>query len=239
MILGSMRKMNNIAIIPARSGSKGLKDKNIKELNGIPLMGYSIKAAIDSGIFSHIMVSTDSEKYAEIARNLGAEVPFLRSAQTSSDSAGSWDVVKEVLSGYNDHFDTVCLLQPTSPLRTAEDIIGGYKELEEKDADAITAVCEMEHSPLWSTLLDDTLSMSEFRNQLTDLPRQRLKTYYRINGGLYIRRISYNETEIDINDNNEFAFIMDRYRSVDIDTIDDFEYAEFLMKKRLGITLMS
>ena len=224
--------MNNIAIIPARSGSKGLKDKNIKELNGIPLIGYSIKAAKDCGIFSHIVVSTDSEKYADIARNLGAEVPFLRSARTSSDSAGSWDVVKEVLSGYEEHFDTVCLLQPTSPLRTAEDIIGGYKELEEKGADAITAVCEAEHSPLWSTPLDDTLSLSEFRNQLSDLPRQKLKTYYRINGALYIRRINYNGAKNDIVDNREFAYIMERKRSVDIDTIDDFEYAEFLMSKQ-------
>ena len=89
--------MKNIAIIPARSGSKGLPDKNIKILNGVPLIAYSIKAALDSGVFDTVMVSTDSEKYAEIARNYGAEVPFLRSEKNSSDTAGSWDVVKEVL----------------------------------------------------------------------------------------------------------------------------------------------
>lgn len=224
--------MNNIAIIPARSGSKGLRDKNIKELNGIPLLGYSIGAAKKSGVFSHVMVSTDSERYAEIARKLGAEVPFLRSALTSSDNAGSWDVVKEVLRGYKERFDTVCLLQPTSPLRTAEDIVAGYRELEDKNADAITAVCEMDHSPLWSTPLDETLSLSELRKQLSDVPRQMLKTYYRINGALYIRRTRYNGEKIDIMDSNEFAYIMSRKRSVDIDTIDDFQYAEFLMKKR-------
>lgn len=101
--------MNNIAIIPARSGSKGLKDKNIKLLDGIPLIAYSIRAASESGMFSHIMVSTDSEIYAEISKENGAEVPFLRSLKNSSDNAGSWDVVKEVLYSYSEHFDTVCL----------------------------------------------------------------------------------------------------------------------------------
>ncbi len=220
--------MNNIAIITARSGSKGLKDKNIKPLHNKPLIYYSINAAIESKMFSHVMVSTDSERYAEIARECGAEVPFLRSSQMSSDTAGSWDVVKEVLGGYTERFDTVCLLQPTSPLRTAEDIINGYREFTEKGADAVTGVCEMDHSPLWSMTLDDTLSLTEFRRGLTDAPRQKLPTYYRINGALYIRKINYNGG-INILDTNEYAFIMDRGRSVDIDNIDDFNYAEFLM----------
>ena len=220
--------MNNIAIITARSGSKGLKDKNIKPLHNKPLIYYSINAAIESKMFSHVMVSTDSERYAEIARECGAEVPFLRSSQMSSDTAGSWDVVKEVLGGYTERFDTVCHLQPTSPLRTAEDIINGYREFTEKGADAVTGVCEMDHSPLWSMTLDDTLSLTEFRRGLTDAPRQKLPTYYRINGALYIRKINYNGG-INILDTNEYAFIMDRGRSVDIDNIDDFNYAEFLM----------
>lgn len=222
--------MNNIAIIPARSGSKGLKDKNVKLLNGTPIIGYSIKAAIESGVFSHVMVSTDSERYAEIARSLGAEVPFLRSAETSADNAGSWDVVKEVLGKYTERFDTVCLLQPTSPLRKAEDILGGYREFEEKGADAITAVCEMDHSPLWSMTLDDSLSLNAFRRKVQDVPRQLLKTYYRINGALYIRKVCYKEDGIFLLDAKEYAYIMERRKSVDIDTIDDFELADYLIR---------
>ena len=113
--------MKNIAIIPARAGSKGLPDKNIKLLNGKPLLQYSVEAALGSGCFDKVMVSTDSEKYAEIAREAGAEVPFLRSAYTSTDKASSWDMVEEVLDGYERlgwTFDTFCLLQPTSPMRT-------------------------------------------------------------------------------------------------------------------------
>lgn len=122
--------MGNIALIPARSGSKGLKDKNIRKLNGKPLIVHSINAAIESKIFDEIMVSTDSELYADIAKDSGASVPFLRSQEQSSDSAGSWGVVKEVLQNYKKlgkTFSTVCLLQPTSPLRRADDIIEAYQ----------------------------------------------------------------------------------------------------------------
>ena len=94
--------MKNIAIITARSGSKGLPDKNIRPLNGIPLLAYNIKAALESGMFDTVMVSTDSEKYAEIARSYGAEVPFLRSAETSSDTASSMSAVREVIARYKE-----------------------------------------------------------------------------------------------------------------------------------------
>ena len=87
----------NLALIPARSGSKGLKDKNIRLLNGKPLLAYSIEAAKESGLFDEIMVSTDSQRYAEIAKQWGANVPFLRTGETSGDTASSWDVVKEVI----------------------------------------------------------------------------------------------------------------------------------------------
>ena len=229
--------MNNIAIIPARSGSKGLKDKNIKELNGKPLMAYTIEAALESKQFETVMVSTDSEEYAKIARKYGAEVPFLRSEKTSSDEAGSWEVILEVLENYAElgkMYDTVCLLQPTSPLRKVDDIINSYKILEEKKADAITSVCEVDHSPLWTMTLPSDRSMKEFRkDKKINVPRQKLDTFYRLNGAVYIRKIKYQNAEIDILDQNEYAYIMPKNSSVDIDTLDDFEYAEFLIKKEV------
>ena len=227
--------MNNIAIIPARSGSKGIKDKNITELNGKPLFAHSISAARGSELFSEVMVSTDSAYYAEIAKEYEADVPFLRSEETSNDTAGSWDVVKEVLLEYRKRgkeFQTVCLLQPTSPLRKAEDIVSGYEEMKRKNADAITAVCEVGHSPLWTMTLDPTLSLEEFRKKTISMPRQMLKTYYRINGALYIRKVEYSVDEIKILCEKEYAYRMDRNRSVDIDTDDDFAFAEYLMKCR-------
>lgn len=226
--------MKNLAIIPDRSGSKGLKDKNIKKLKGKPLLAYSIKAAEESKLFEEIMVSTDSDIYADIARQYGASVPFLRSDEQSGDNAGSWDVVKEVLSKYLEmgrKFDTVCLLQPTSPLRRADDIIRGYEELSEKAANAITSVCEMDHSPLWSMILPDDLSLGTFRASInSSVPRQKLDKYYRINGAIYIRKIEYTQSEIKICDDKEYALIMNRNISVDIDTQDDFELAEFYLR---------
>lgn len=224
--------MDHLAIIPARSGSKGLKDKNIKCLQGKPLLAYSISAAIESGVFSEVMVSTDSTVYAKVAEEYGARVPFLRSEATSGDMAGSWDAVKEVLQEYlirGKRFDTVCLLQPTSPLRNAQDILNGYNELYERDADAITAVCEVEHSPLWSMTLEEDHSLINFRKCMLSVPRQKLTTYYRLNGALYIRRIAYRTNEIALLDRKEYAYIMDRQRSIDIDSIEDFAYASFMM----------
>jgi CMP-N,N'-diacetyllegionaminic acid synthase len=209
-----------------------LKDKNIRLLTGKPLMAYSIESARDSGCFSEIMVSTDSERYQQIALQCGANVPFLRSEATSTDTAGSWDVVREVLDRYVEmgrRFDSVCLLQPTSPLRTAEDIRLAYKKYSENNADAVTSVCEAEHSPLWCMTLPENQSLKEFRTQSRgNAPRQKLEQYYRLNGAVFIRKIKYDGDKSIVCDAEEFAYIMDKRRSVDIDTIEDFEYAEFL-----------
>lgn len=225
--------MKNLAIIPARSGSKGLKNKNIMELNGMPLLAYSIKAALESEKFSHVMVSTDSKEYAEIAKKNGAEVPFLRDEHNSSDSASSWDVVREVLNKYKDlgiTFDTVSLLQPTSPLRTAKDICNAYDLFYEKKATSVISVCETEHSPLWCNILSDSLCMDGFLNNKNNSQRQKLDTYYRINGSIYIVDVKHFLEDKNIYDSGSYAYIMPIDRSVDIDTKIDFIIAEALIK---------
>lgn len=227
--------MRNLAVIPARSGSKGVVHKNIRPIGGVPLIAYSIRAAKATGLFDYVMVSTDSEDYAQIAREYGADVPFLRSAEQSSDVADSWSATKEVLREYacrGERFDTVCLLQPTSPLRSAEDICAGYTLLEEKNADAITSVCEADHSPLWCMTLQADRSLDAFRENLKQTgPRQKMEKFYRLNGAVYIRRVSYDGDDIEIIHTNEYALIMDAERSVDIDTELDFQMATLLMKK--------
>lgn len=227
--------MKNLAIIPARSGSKGLKDKNIKLLNGKPLLAYTIEAARESGLFDEIMVSTDSKEYADIAKQWGGNVPFLRNHELSNDTASSWDVVKEVIERYKElgtEFDTVALLQPTSPLRTSNDIIEGYKVMREKDANFVVGVCEMDHSPLWANTLPETLSMESFiRPEIAKIPRQSIPTYYRINGALYIVKIDYLVKSSDIYENRSFASIMRKENSIDIDDQMDFTIAEVLISK--------
>lgn len=224
--------MNNLAIITARSGSKGLKDKNIKELNGLPLLAYSIRAAVKSGKFSHVMVSTDSQLYADIAVKYGAEVPFLRAEETATDTASSWAVVKEVLLKYKElgmEFDTVTLLQPTSPMRTAEDIVGAYDLYQKKGATSVVSVCEMEHSPMWSNTLPESASMDGFLDRANNAPRQRLKAYYRLNGSIYIVNTQHLLADNNIYDAGSYAYIMPNERSIDIDTELDFLIAEAVM----------
>lgn len=226
--------MKNIAIIPARSGSKGLKDKNIKMLGGKPLLAYSVEAAIKSGIFDCVHVSTDSEYYADIGRKYGADIPFLRSKEMSNDTAKSWDMVLDTLQKYEkigERFDMVTLLQPTSPLRDAEDIGKVFEEYQEKKAQAVVSVCEMEHSPLWSNTLPENLSMDHFMQVQSNQPRQSLKQYYRINGAIYMVNIPFLKEDMNIYRQGCFAYIMDVKKSIDIDTQIDFEIADVWISK--------
>lgn len=228
--------MTSIAIIPARSGSKGLPDKNIKLLHNKPLLAYSIEAAEKTGLFDCIHVSTDSERYARIAREYGADVPFLRNEELSGDTAGSWDVVRWVLGQYaarGQRFDMVTLLQPTSPLREAEDIRQAYRTFQEKSADAVVAVCEMDHSPLWSNTLPEDGSMDGFLDQVADAGRQQLPTYYRINGAIYMLRTALlAEGAPGLYREGTYAYVMPKERSVDIDDEMDFEMTQILLKRR-------
>lgn len=226
--------MKNLAIIPARSGSKGLKDKNIKLLNGLPLLAYSINAALNSNVFDEVMVSTDSQYYSEIAQKYGASVPFLRSQQNSTDVASSWDTVKEVLLKYKKigrNFDTVTLLQPTSPLRNSEDIINAFDLFNMNKALSVISVCEVEHSPLWNNLLPQNLSMKDFISRDNLGVRQKLPTYYRLNGAIYIVRVCELLADSYLYREGSFAYVMPQNRSIDIDSEEDFLLAEFLMKK--------
>lgn len=227
--------MRHLAVIPARSGSKGLKDKNIKGLAGKPMMAYTIEAAKESGIYDCIHVSTDSEEYRRIAEEYGADVPFLRSPELSGDTAGSWDVVKWTLEQYRrrgQEFDLVTLLQPTSPLRTGEDICRAQKLLEEHRADAVVAVCEMDHSPLWSNVLPEDGCMKGFLDRVANQGRQKLPVYYRINGAIYMVRTSVVFREpMELYGERTFAYPMPKERSVDIDDALDFVVAEAILAK--------
>lgn len=223
------KSMRNIAIIPARSGSKGLKDKNIKDLCGKPLMVYTIEAALKSECFDEVMVSTDSEQYAEIAEQYGANVPFLRSKMTSSDQASSWDMVEEVLEGYDklgQEFDSFCLLQPTSPLRSYKDIASAYEIYKEKASFAVVSVCEAEHSPLWCGHLPESCELVGFIDAHSMKQRQAGGKFFRLNGAIYIVDIERFKQEKFLYQSGSFAYVMPQILSIDIDTPLDFLLAE-------------
>lgn len=226
--------MKNIAIIIARSGSKGLKDKNIKLLNGKPLLAYTIEAALNSKCFSEVMVSTDSNKYAQIAKEYGASVPFLRSKNNSMDKTSAWDVVEEVLIEYKKlgkEFDTFCLLQPTSPLRDGKDIKNAYKMFKDKKANAVVSMCEIECSYHLINKLPKSLSMKNFITENNyNKRRQDIESYYRFNGALYISKVKTFMKHKNIYNDKCYAYIMDRNKSFDIDSEFDFKIVETIMK---------
>jgi CMP-N,N'-diacetyllegionaminic acid synthase len=225
--------MRNIAIIIARSGSKGLKDKNIRLLNGKPLMAYTIEAALQSGCFDTVMVSTDSRKYGVIAKEYGAEVPFYRSKETSKDSTSPWDVVKEVLDRYKERgeeYDTFALLQPTSPLRNAEDIRNAYEEFTEKKANAVVSMCELECAIHLVNKLPKSLSMKGFITEKQyNKRRQEIRPYYRFNGAIYISKVRTFYKHMNIYEDKCYAYIMDRNRSYDIDSEFDLKIVEAIL----------
>lgn len=225
--------MKNLAIIPARSGSKGIPHKNIKHLNGIPLIAYTIRAAKDSGMFDRVMVSTDSEEYAEIARQWGAEVPFLRSPETSTDKSSSWSVVKEVLDKYaqmGETFDTLALLQATSPLRTGNHIKEAYALLEEKNVEAVVSVNETGKPLECLRHMDPELRLGVFaENPHEYLPRQVFLPTYEVNGAIYIWRTKNFSLDATIYTDNALGYEMSRNYSFDIDDLDDFVLAEAII----------
>lgn len=227
-----------IAIIPARSGSKGLPDKNIRTINGKPLIAYSIETAKKSELFDAIHVSTDSEKYSQIATEFGADQPFLRDYDTSGDAASSWDVVREVLIKYKkigQEFDICILLQPTSPLRTSEDIKNAFALFDNKGAKAVVSVTEVEHPIQWCFTLDESNSLQSFaKSKYKNVRRQDLEKNYRENGAIYIVNVKdILNPEFDIYESKCYAYVMDRNKSVDIDTLIDFKFAELLIQTDL------
>lgn len=225
--------MKNIAVITARSGSKGLKDKNIKLLKGKPLMAYTIEAALKSGLFECVHVSTDSEEYAQIAREYGTDVPFLRDDSLATDQADTWDTLRWVLKKYEELgklFDTITLLQPTSPLRDAEDIKQAFMLFEKKGADSVVSVCEVEHSPKICNTLGKEESMEGFLDTSVVGRRQDLGTYYRINGAIYIQKTDILMNHENLYGSKSYAYIMSKMHSVDIDDAFDFMVAKAAME---------
>jgi CMP-N,N'-diacetyllegionaminic acid synthase len=224
-----------VGIIPARGGSKGLPRKNILLLKGKPLIAWSIEQAKTSKYLDKIIVSTDDVEIAAVARQYGADVPFLRPKELASDSAKTIDVIMHTLNWletHNEIFDLLVLLQPTSPLRVPDDINSSIELLFSKKAKAVISVCETEHHPYWSNVLPADGSMNDFlRPEIVNSSRQELPTFYRLNGAIYCAFWNYVRNQHGFFGKYTYAYIMPKERSIDIDTKMDFEFAEVLLQK--------
>lgn len=224
--------MRRIAIIPARSGSKGLKDKNIIDVCGKPLMAYSIEAASESGIFERIIVSTDSQRYGEIALQYGAEVMY-RGEKLSNDSASTYMVIEDLLGRLHAVIDYFVLLQPTSPLRNARHIREAAEKFEGKmdDFDFLVSVKEAEHSSVLVKPIGDDGSLKYFDADFSNYRRQAFKEYSP-NGAVFIGKPDKYLTQKHFFGPRSMAYIMSQYDSIDIDNEVDYEIACLCMKKQ-------
>lgn len=215
-----------LAIIPARGGSKRLPRKNILDLCGKPLISWSIEAALKSKYISKVVVSSDDEEILNISSNFGADI-IKRPYELANDTATTFDTVKHTIDNF-ENYDYIVLLQPTSPLRNVKHIDEAIELLEEKQADAIVSVCEMDHSPLWSNTLPKDGNMNNFlRDEVLNKRSQDLEKYYRVNGAVYICKTDkLLENKSFFLKDNIFGYIMDRKSSIDIDEEIDFLFAE-------------
>jgi len=221
-----------IAIIPARGGSKRLPRKNILNLNGKPLIVWSIDAGLKSKYIDKVIVTSDDAEILNISNNAGATV-INRPAQFASDTATTFDAIKHTITNMG-RYDYVILLQPTSPLRSEKHIDEAIEFLFLKQANAVVSVCEMDHNPLWSNTLPEDGNMNTFLgDEVKGKRSQDLEMYYRINGAIYIcsTDLLLSNKSFFLRD-NIYAYKMRRMDSIDIDERFDFMVAESIIQAR-------
>jgi N-acylneuraminate cytidylyltransferase len=225
--------MRRIAIIPARAGSKGLKDKNIIDLCGKPLIAYSIESALNSNLFDKVVVSTDSEKYGEIAIKYGAEVMY-RGEKLSGDKASTFIVIEDLLGRLKERFDYFVLLQPTSPMRTAQHITEAVDLFEKKydEFDFLVSVKEAEHGKILVNPIDEDGSLKYFDTDFSNYKRQDI-TDYSPNGAIFIGKPDAYIKHKHFFGAKSVGYKMSDSDSIDIDNALDYELAKICMQKRM------
>lgn len=221
--------MNSIAIIPARGGSKRIPRKNIKDFLGKPIIAYSIEAALESGVFDEVMVSTDDEEIAEVARKYGASVPFLRSEKTSNDYATTADVINEVLEEYTKlgiDFDYVACIYATAPFVTAENLRYAGRLLGEGKYDSTFSCVEFSYPILRSMVVDKEGRISMKWPEYSQARSQDLPKFYHDAGQFYMAKTEVFKRQNAFCGNNTAPIVLSEMMVQDLDTQTDWEIAE-------------
>lgn len=222
--------MSTFALIPARGGSKGIPRKNIKLMAGKPLIVWTIEAALRSPLLDEVVVSTEDEEIAEVARRAGAQVPFIRPAALAQDATPGIDPVLHAMDQLPG-FDSVLLLQPTSPMRTTADINGCLRLAAEHGAPSVVSVCEPDTHPYWTYRLCADLTMKRVLDAAAVTRRQDLPAVAALNGAMYFANAAWLRRNGALVGPETLAYMMPRERSVDLDTPLDWKIAELLLKE--------
>lgn len=227
---------NILVIIPARGGSKGIPRKNIKELNGKPLIAYTIEEAKKSQYIDRIVISTEDEEIAAVSKKFGAEIPYLRPKELAQDNSPTVDCVIHMLNWLqqNEEYvpDYICLLQCTSPLRTFKDIDGTIEKMINTGMDGAVSICEAEINPYWTNIFDGNKLKNFIDEGKKIIRRQDLPKIYNINGSIYVIKIEPLLRKKTFEVENITGYIMNNENSIDIDNEIDFKFAELLIKER-------
>ena len=218
-----------LAIIPARGGSKRLLRKNILKLAGKPLIAWSIEAAQGSKYINKCIVSTDDKEIAEVAKKNGCEVPFIRPPELATDDASSNDVIEHAINNLEEQYDIVMILQPTSPLRKAEDIDHALEFMRENNVPTVVSVCKANKPLNWHFIVKVDGTLKPILQNKIISNRQECESTYIPNGALYIAKTDYFTSKKTFYTDSTLAYIMPHERSVDIDNRMDFFTAEAII----------
>ena len=221
-----------ICIIPARSGSKRLKNKNIKKFNGKPIISYAIKLAKSSGLFSRVVVSTDSKKISNIAKSYGAEVPFLRSKKLSDDFTTTVEVLKDCIKKISSektefHF----CLYPTTTLISKMDLIKAFNKIKKEKANLLITITDFESNPYRALKIINN-NIKFFFEKYAKYRTQDVPKLYRDSGSFYIFKTNCLLKEKGRLNKKSTYYHLDRNKAVDIDNAKDFKLAELLFKNK-------
>lgn len=226
-----------LCLVTARGGSKGLPGKNIRPLLGKPLIAWSIEAGLRASSADALVVSTDDEAIAQAARDAGARVPFMRPAELARDTASSIDVVLHAidwLAATGEYYDVVVLLEPTSPLRDSVDIEAALDLMIGHDAGAVVSVCRAESiHPAFMYRRDANGRLQPFlERQPTGLRRQEIEPLYFLEGTVYTSRIDVLRARRSFYHEDTVGYEVPRWKSLEIDELDDFLMVEALLKHK-------
>jgi len=237
------KKKRILALITARGGSKGLPGKNIRLLNGKPLIAWSIEHGLKSRYVDKVVVSTDDKKIASTAKKYGAEVPFMRPAYLATDKSTSMDVILHAigfLKAAGEEYDYIIILEPTSPLRETKDVDRSIEMLlnDKKGAESIVGVSEVVAAhPAFDVVINDKGFLSPYEGKRSRyIRRQDLKKIYFFEGTVYVSEIKALKKKKTFYHDRTIPYIVPKWKSVEIDDIVDFFCAEAILKNKRKIT---
>jgi len=224
-----------LALIPARGGSKGIPGKNVVDLHGKPLIAYTIQQALKVREFGRVLVSTESDEIKQVAEEWGAEIPFLRPSHLAADNSRTVDVVIDVLNTleeqFGEQYDAVCLLQPTSPLRSADDIQACLDTWKKRGRDSVVSLVKVEEPhPYKMKRIEDGHVQPFIPGTNSSVPRQELPVAYELNGAVYISHRDTLVGEGSFFSEHTIPYVMPAERSVNINDKLDLLLAESLLK---------